>query len=195
MVGSGDGPPANVNAGIASDGVDAVPVEEVAERAGLSVPFRLLQGRSPDLAAVHSIRSPIEASVQPAETVSSGPYDDGLDALLAAQMEQPLSDEETTPAAACDHAVAGEVSTARVASEPPAAVSAEEVWRRFTPTVIDPVKCLARTFNGGAGGQCKRKPQAGDDICGNCKKLAHGRVDGPIPDGKLEAFLRSARRM
>ena len=43
--------------------------------------------------------------------------------------------------------------------------------------------------------QSKRNPQAGGVTCGSCKKLAHGRVDGPIPDGKLQTFLRSGRGM
>jgi hypothetical protein len=115
-----------------------------------------------------------------------------LDRWLSRAMET-TSDEELRVATACDHSVAGDVSTVSVASEPPVVVSSDEVWRRFTPIVIDPVKCLARTFNGGAGGQCKRNPQAGGVTCGACKKLAHGRVDGPIPDGKLQVFLRSGR--
>ena len=77
-------------------------------------------------------------------------------------------------------------------STPPVLLPGEEVWRRFTPSVINPLLCLARTYNAGAGGQCKRKPQAGEVICGNCKKLAHGRVDGPIPAIKLANFLRLA---
>ena len=78
-------------------------------------------------------------------------------------------------------------------STPPVLLPGEEVWRRFTPPVINPTLCLARTYNGGAGGQCKRNPQAGGDICGSCKKLVHGRVDGPIPEIKLAHFLRLAR--
>jgi len=77
-------------------------------------------------------------------------------------------------------------------SVPPVVLPREEIWRRFTPSVIDPLLCLARTYNGGAGGQCRRKPKAGEVICGNCNKLAHGRVDGPIPEIKLAHFLRLA---
>ena len=70
----------------------------------------------------------------------------------------------------------------------------EEVWRRFTPSVIDPLSCLARTYNAGAGGQCKRKPRDGEVTCGVCKTPVHGRVDGPIPEVKLAAFLRAANK-
>ena len=78
-------------------------------------------------------------------------------------------------------------------SAPPVLISGGEVWRRFTPSVINPFLCLARTYNAGAGGQCKRKPKLGEDICGACNKnLAHGRVDGPIPEVKLAVFLRAA---
>ena len=187
---SADGTPANVGAGSASDRMDSVLAEEFVGSSELIMLSRLLQRRTSDPAGVDSARQQPATSDQPPVPVPSAVSDDSLEAMLAAVMELPTSPDEVTPEAACDHDVAGEGSTASVASGPPAA---EEVWRRFTPTVIDPAKCLARTFNGGAGGQCKRKPQAGEAICGNCKKLAHGRVDGPIPDGKLQIFLRSSR--
>ena len=79
-------------------------------------------------------------------------------------------------------------------STPPVVVSGVEVWRRFTPSVIDPHACLARTFNAGAGGQCKKKPRNGEAICRTCKIPVHGRVDGPIPDIKLATFLRAAEK-
>ena len=161
---------------------------------------------SADVVLGDSIMAPGVSAVAEELRESSGPMpsrlvrrktsdldDAPVEAWLTAIMDQPTSPEEVTVETACDHSVAGDVSTASVAGEPPAVVSADEVWRRFTPIVIDPVKCLARTFNGGAGGQCKRNPQTGGVTCGSCKKLAHGRVDGPIPDGKLQTFLRSSR--
>ena len=76
---------------------------------------------------------------------------------------------------------------------PPVLPPGGEVWRRFTPSVMNPSLCLARTYNAGAGGQCKRKPKLGEDICGACNKNpAHGRADGPIPELKLPFFLRAA---
>ena len=76
---------------------------------------------------------------------------------------------------------------------PPVLPPGGEIWRRFTPSVINPSLCLARTYNAGAGGQCKRKPKLGENVCGACNKNpAHGRVDGPIPELKLAFFLRAA---
>ena len=85
MVGSADEVPVNVSSAMASDRVDSVPDEELAESAGLIMRPRLLQRRSSDLAAVDS-RSPTPAAVQPAEPVPLALFDDGLEALLAAQM-------------------------------------------------------------------------------------------------------------
>ena len=165
--------------------MESVPAEEF-ESSELVMPSRLPQRSTSELAAVDSTRQQTATSDQPAAPMPSALSDDSLEAMLAAVMELPPSPVKVTSEAACDHGVVGEGSTASVASGPPAV---EEVWRRFTPSVIDPAKCLARTFSGGAGGQCKRKPQAGEAICGNCKKLAHGRVDGPIPDVKLQIFV------
>ena len=79
-------------------------------------------------------------------------------------------------------------------SAPPVVPAEGEVWHRFSPPVIDPALCLARTFNAGAGGQCKRKPRTGEVTCAMCKTPVHGRVDGPIPENKLASFLRAAKR-
>ena len=124
--------------------------------------------------------------------VSPSPVDDGvwLEAALTVAMDIPFTPPLETPP---EHGIPMEVKSARVASAPPVLVPGEEVWRRFTPSLIDPARCLSRTYNGGAGGQCSRYPKAGEVICGSCKKLAHGRVDGPIRDGKLQIFLRSSR--
>ena len=71
-------------------------------------------------------------------------------------------------------------------------------WLQFTPSVIDEGKCMARTWNGDEyegqlGGQCRLKPLPGTRLCkrhGKPTGLAHGRVDGDIPDDKFAEFLR-----
>ena len=68
-----------------------------------------------------------------------------------------------------------------------------DAWRRFTPANIDEHKCLARTWNSGRGGQCRRKPsEAG--VCRGCKDLAHGKVTGAIPPRKLAAFVAAEKK-
>eukprot|EP00929_Paragymnodinium_shiwhaense_P066904 TRINITY_DN33617_c0_g1_i1.p1 TRINITY_DN33617_c0_g1~~TRINITY_DN33617_c0_g1_i1.p1 ORF type:complete len:211 (+),score=72.72 TRINITY_DN33617_c0_g1_i1:181-813(+) len=77
---------------------------------------------------------------------------------------------------------------------------AGEAWRQFTPATVVPLNCMARTWNSGQGGQCDRKPVAGGaGLCVSHGKqakshggLAHGRVDGPIPEAKLLEFQRKA---
>eukprot|EP00929_Paragymnodinium_shiwhaense_P122426 TRINITY_DN95134_c0_g1_i1.p1 TRINITY_DN95134_c0_g1~~TRINITY_DN95134_c0_g1_i1.p1 ORF type:complete len:348 (-),score=49.93 TRINITY_DN95134_c0_g1_i1:227-1138(-) len=73
--------------------------------------------------------------------------------------------------------------------------SNEQVGREFTPSPIDVLGCLARTWNGGAGGQCKRRRCAGSEFCTVHAKQnlyeVHGRVDGPIPPAKLKDFQRA----
>ena len=72
-------------------------------------------------------------------------------------------------------------------------------WRRFTPRVIDESLCMARLWADGLGGQCKQKPCSGSDLCtlhfkqDSAGKLKHGRVDGEIPQRKLEEFERKAK--
>ena len=77
-------------------------------------------------------------------------------------------------------------------------------WRRFTPSVLDPRLCMARTWGAGRGAQCRTQP-LGDraaagwprDLCashGKQQQLAHGRVDGPIPAKKLSEFVREAAK-
>lgn len=80
----------------------------------------------------------------------------------------------------------------------------------FTPEVIDPTCCLARTWNGALGGQCCAAPlrpaNAADLGSGLCKShfrqwkksghgLTHGRVDGPIPAEKLVEFEFHTKKM
>ena len=68
----------------------------------------------------------------------------------------------------------------------------------FTPTpVTDGTRCLARTWNGGCGGQCNLPPDSSSEI-GVCKRhqrddqRSHGLVTGPIPPQKLDAFRRAS---
>ncbi|MCP4742448.1 MAG: hypothetical protein GY871_09540, partial [Actinomycetales bacterium] len=68
------------------------------------------------------------------------------------------------------------------------AMALGEEWRRYTPDVVDPCRCMGRTWNGARGGQCK-KPRVHGDLCQTHHKcLACVRVDGPIPEAKLAEF-------
>ena len=131
-----------------------------------------------------------------------------LGAMLARVMDEPSSTESVTSQTRQVQEVSVLSSHRRrilrktssscvpvaVGTVPPGLIPEGEVWHRFTPSVIDPALCLARTFNAGAGGQCKRKPRAGEVTCAMCKTPVHGRVDGPIPDNKLATFLRAATK-
>mmetsp|Transcript_74175 Transcript_74175/g.172033 ORF Transcript_74175/g.172033 Transcript_74175/m.172033 type:complete len:232 (+) Transcript_74175:53-748(+) len=53
--------------------------------------------------------------------------------------------------------------------------------------------CMARTWNEGMGGQCRKRPYKGSAFCwwhccGGWK--LHGRIDGPVPKKKLLEFKR-----
>lgn len=50
---------------------------------------------------------------------------------------------------------------------------------------------MARTW---LGSQCSRHPKEGCDLCGVHRNLPHGRMDGPIPDGKLKDFEQKRQR-
>ena len=68
-------------------------------------------------------------------------------------------------------------------------------WRSFTPSEVDPSKCLARTWNFGKGGQCTKSKLAGERFCKGCaRRLVHGAVDGPIPEKKLIDFQKEAKK-
>ena len=68
-------------------------------------------------------------------------------------------------------------------------------WRSFTPSEIDPSKCMARTWNFGKGGQCTKSKLAGERFCKGCaRRLVHGAVDGPIPEKKLIEFQKEAKK-
>ena len=68
----------------------------------------------------------------------------------------------------------------------------EEVLRkRFSPSNIDPQKCLARVFGKGKGGQCGSLAKT-RGLCGRCGRDGadppHGFVNGAIPTTKWKAF-------
>ena len=132
-----------------------------------------------------------------------------LGTMLARVMDEPSSTESVTHETRQEREVSVVASPRRRilrktssscvpvpvdASAPPVLLPGGDVWHRFTPSVIDPALCLARTFNSGAGGQCRRKPRPGEVTCGVCKTPVHGRVDGPIPENKLAIFLRAAKK-
>eukprot|EP00435_Cladocopium_sp_Y103_P022723 s2347_g5.t1 len=67
----------------------------------------------------------------------------------------------------------------------------------FTPKIIRMDRCMARTWNGGKGGQCSLPKTAKSDFCTrhaeNLKWQVHGRVDGHIPSKKISEFERSKK--
>jgi hypothetical protein len=76
-------------------------------------------------------------------------------------------------------------------------------WLQFTPAVIDEGKCMARTWKGiegQLGGQCNCQRQGGSEFCGRHRKqgesgrLAHGRVDGDIPEPKYQEFVSKSKK-
>ncbi len=74
-----------------------------------------------------------------------------------------------------------------------------EMWRMFTPPLVDASRCLARTWGAGQGGQCVRRHLAGGRLCAmHAAKQGGGQwlgeVTGEIPGPKLSEFQRVARR-
>jgi len=65
-------------------------------------------------------------------------------------------------------------------------------WKQFTPIAVAPDCCMARTWNGGIGGQCRKRPSHGTycNFHANDNWRKHGRVDGPIPEEKLAEFQK-----
>ena len=72
----------------------------------------------------------------------------------------------------------------------------QQDWQRFTPDSVIVGRCVGRTWNHGAGGQCTNRPEPGSDVCKGCRKrgLTHGRIDGPIPEAKYNEFLKVGRK-
>lgn len=75
-------------------------------------------------------------------------------------------------------------------------ISVDERSKKFTPAVAKQL-CMARIWGSGLGGQCSHVPVT-DGLCQqhadmwNAGKLAHGRVDGSVPEAKLAEFERAA---
>lgn len=78
------------------------------------------------------------------------------------------------------------------------AAAKDMAWKVFTPSVIDPAGCQARTWTLGLGGQCSLRTQAFSEFCTqharNDTWKTHGKVDGPIPAAKLREFQRRRER-
>mmetsp|Transcript_20045 Transcript_20045/g.57430 ORF Transcript_20045/g.57430 Transcript_20045/m.57430 type:complete len:146 (-) Transcript_20045:7-444(-) len=80
------------------------------------------------------------------------------------------------------------------------ATKTDEPWRAFTPSDLKPDRCLARVERdrfGLAGGQCGKLKVMGKDYCDH--HLAEdsrqlGRVDGPIPEEKMQLLERPVPR-
>ena len=179
---------------------NVIPGDMLAEALDTASPAGALTAETPQENDISIAASPSRRILR--ETSSLG-------AMLARVMDQPSSSESVTSqtrqvqevSVLSSHRrrILRKTSTSCVPVEvdgtvPPGLLPEGEVWHRFTPSVIDPALCLARTFNAGAGGQCKRKPRTGEVTCAMCKTPVHGRVDGPIPDNKLATFLRAATK-
>lgn len=83
-----------------------------------------------------------------------------------------------------------EIAGLRVLSLPQPRPSERPAWLRFTPATIVSTCCLARSWGGGKGGQCKGKPLPDSKLCAqHTGNAVHGLVHGPIPDRKLQEFL------
>ena len=82
----------------------------------------------------------------------------------------------------------------RVGRLPPPdnAVVEEDDASLFTPQqVLNTVRCEARVWGGGLGGQCTNRKSLSSRFCklhGRDGGPSHGCVDGPIPPAKLKAF-------
>lgn len=69
---------------------------------------------------------------------------------------------------------------------------------KFTPEIIDEELCMARVWGDGKGGQCQFVPETNGELCRlhlahlrTEKGLAHGRVDGAVPEPKLAQFEKA----
>ena len=75
-----------------------------------------------------------------------------------------------------------------------------ERWRQFTPGPIVVGRCMARIWNGGAGGQCKSRCVGDSEFCrthgkqSDSGRLVHGRVDGDIPEPKYQEFVNRVKK-
>jgi len=117
--------------------------------------------------------------------------------LLAAELvmaQQPMVEPPVAEPLA-DERSRAEALVAEAPAQPPLAAGEVAEWMAFTPRQIAEEFCKARTWSAGMGGQCSNKFVAGDCYCrqhSREKWKVHGRVDGPIPEGKLRQFKRAA---
>ena len=66
----------------------------------------------------------------------------------------------------------------------------------YLPTHVDATKCQGLVWCKGYGRQCKFDPLPGQALCGfHSKRLAHGRLDRPLPEGILEKFRKEALKV
>jgi hypothetical protein len=73
------------------------------------------------------------------------------------------------------------------------AVRAQES-EQFQPTHVDATKCKGLVWAKGYGRQCRFDPLPGTEFCGHHKKrLAFGKVTGPIPLGALAKFRKETK--
>ena len=87
----------------------------------------------------------------------------------------------------------------------PGPQTASDEWAAFTPAELDASRCMARTWAGGRGGQCKSRPGQGGRFCTVHGRQSdeharggsggwHGAVDGPVPPRKLVEFQCARKR-
>lgn len=121
----------------------------------------------------------------------SAPIVGGLGGLLrkSRQALEVRSGDDGSPVGRAKSSTGGTVSPGSAASNQQLAIA----WP-FSPKYIDVTRCMARTWADGSGGQCN-KLATEDGLCNaHMKALAHGRLDGPIPDQKLAEFVRTQER-
>eukprot|EP00445_Apocalathium_hangoei_P078215 CAMPEP_0204173124 /NCGR_PEP_ID=MMETSP0361-20130328/44726_1 /ASSEMBLY_ACC=CAM_ASM_000343 /TAXON_ID=268821 /ORGANISM="Scrippsiella Hangoei, Strain SHTV-5" /LENGTH=262 /DNA_ID=CAMNT_0051131353 /DNA_START=53 /DNA_END=840 /DNA_ORIENTATION=- len=105
----------------------------------------------------------------------------------------------TSRATAYERGSAAAAAAARTEGSPPGRrrSGSSTVWP-FSPQTIDLSRCMARVWADGVGGQCKSAVVSDDSLCAIHRKkqeglagLAHGRLDGPVPENKLAEFRRA----
>ena len=81
-------------------------------------------------------------------------------------------------------------------SAPAAAPCQDDEPFPFTPEcVLDGVRCIARVWGNGAGGQCTKSALRDGHCRLHLQACSHGDVNGPIPVKKLKEFQRAAKRV
>lgn len=121
--------------------------------------------------------------------------------FLLARLQQQVWKQAASGGAASSAAAAG--PPAAEASGPKLKVlGGRDEWLAFSPKEVDLTLCLARTWNGGQGGQCRETKAQGGNLCPkhqtqavSTRGLLYGFVDGPMPDAKLTEFQNAALRI